>query len=59
MAKTKSPKKGRSIYLDPSTDSKLVEIANENGVSIGNVVKELLDEKQSKESHDDSVLPRS
>ena len=57
MAKTKSPKKGRSIYLDPSTDSKLVEIANENGVSIGNVVKELLDEKQSKESHDDSVLP--
>jgi chromosome partitioning protein len=35
----------------------LVEIANENGVSIGNVVKELLEEKQSQTNDGKSTMP--
>lgn len=57
MAKSSSPKKSRSIYLDPSTDSKLVEIANESGTSVTNVVKEFLDEKVNQVNQNDSILP--
>ena len=40
----KKAKKNRSIYLDESVDTKLVEIAAENGTSIGSVVQELIEE---------------
>ena len=57
-SKKSEAKKGRSIYLDKSTDKKLVEIANETGTSIGNVVKELIDEKESKQKSTDQSLPQ-